>query len=360
MKHQEEYRDPAISKELIKMINEISKKPVRLMEVCGTHTMSIFRHGIRSVLPENITLLSGPGCPVCVTSQRDIDAFIELSKYPDTIIATFGDLMRVPGSISSLRQEHAKGRDIRMVYSPSDAVKLAYDNPDKKIIFPGVGFETTIPTIAISILMAAQKNIDNFFVYSAHKLVPPALEALTADNDTAIDGFILPGHVSIIIGTDAYRPFFEKHRVPCAVTGFEPVDILKGILRLIEMIEQDEPSLENEYKRAVTADGNKKALDIIDEVFQVVDTGWRGLGTIKNSGLEIKEKYKRYNARAEFDIQVPEYEVKKGCICGEILTGNKIPPDCALYKKVCTPVEPVGPCMVSTEGTCAAYFRFYK
>jgi hydrogenase expression/formation protein HypD len=360
MKHQEEYRDPDISKKLIKRINDISRKPVRLMEVCGTHTMSIFRHGIRSVLPDNITLLSGPGCPVCVTSQKDIDAFIELSKEDNTIVATFGDLMRVPGSISSLLKEHTRSRDIRMVYSPSDAVKLAEDNPDKKIIFPGVGFETTIPTIAISIMIAAQKNIDNFFVYSAHKLVPPALEALISNNDTAIDGFILPGHVSVIIGTDAYRPFFEKYNLPCVVTGFEPVDILKGILNLVNQVETGNHSLDNEYKRAVTSEGNKKAAGITDKVFQVCDTIWRGFGIIRNSGLEIKEEYKRYNARVEFDINVPEYEEKKGCRCGEILTGAIIPPDCPLYKKICTPVDPVGPCMVSTEGTCAAYFRFYK
>ena len=360
MKHQEEYRNPDISKKLIQRINIISKKPVRLMEVCGTHTMSIFRHGIRSVLPENITLLSGPGCPVCVTSQDDIDAFIALSSEPFVITATFGDLMRVPGSISSLQKEHAKGRDIRIVYSPSDAVKLAQDNPDKKIIFPGVGFETTIPTTALAIIMAGHKKIDNFFVYSAHKLVPPALEALMVNNNAAIDGFILPGHVSIIIGTEAYRPFFDKYNIPGVVTGFEPVDILKGLLQLIEQIEKGEPSLENEYKRAVAAEGNKKALGVIDEVFQVCDTKWRGLGIITNSGLKIKDKYRRFDAEKTFDINVPEYEEKKGCICGEILIGTKTPSDCPLYKKACTPVEPVGPCMVSTEGTCAAYYRFHK
>ncbi|MBN2418298.1 MAG: hydrogenase formation protein HypD, partial [Deltaproteobacteria bacterium] len=210
MKHREEYRDPDVSKKILKRIWDISRKPARLMEVCGTHTMSIFRHGIRSVLPKNITLISGPGCPVCVTSQNDIDAFIELSKKDDVIIATFGDLMRVPGSVSSLQNEHARGRDIRVVYSPSDAVKLAHDNPARKVLFPGVGFETTIPTIAMSMIMAVQNKLDNFFVYSAHKLVPPALEALMVNKDTAIDGFILPGHVSVIIGVDAYRPLFDK------------------------------------------------------------------------------------------------------------------------------------------------------
>ncbi len=360
MKHQEEYRDPDISKKLIKKINDISRKPVRLMEVCGTHTMSIFRHGIRSVLPDNITLLSGPGCPVCVTSQKDIDAFIELARADNAIIATFGDLMRVPGTLSSLQKEHASGRDIRMVYSPSDAVKLAEDNPDKKVIFPGVGFETTIPTIAMSIILADKKNIDNFFVYSAHKLVPPALEALMLNNDASIDGFILPGHVSVIIGTNAYEPFFERYSLPCVVTGFEPVDILKGILKLIEQIENNSPGLDNEYKRAVTSEGNKKAMEVINEVFQVCDTRWRGLGIISDSGLEIKDKYKKYDAQKAFVINISDSEEAKGCKCGEILTGTKVPPECPLYKKVCTPVDPVGPCMVSTEGTCAAYYRYYK
>ena len=360
MKHQKEYRDPDISKKLIKRINDISRIPVRLMEVCGTHTMSIFRHGIRSVLPDNIALLSGPGCPVCVTSQKDIDAFIELSRANDVIIATFGDLMRVPGTLSSLQKEHASGSDIRMIYSPLDAVKLAEDNPDKKVIFPGVGFETTIPTIAMSIIMADKKNIDNFFVYSAHKLVPPALEALMLNNDADIDGFLLPGHVSVIIGTDAYEPFFGRYSPPCVVTGFEPLDILKGILRLIEQIETNSPGLDNEYKRAVTSEGNKKAREVIDEVFQVCDTRWRGLGIINGSGLEIKDRYKKYDAEKAFVIDVSDSEEAKGCKCGEILTGTKIPPECPLYKKVCTPVDPVGPCMVSTEGTCAAYYRYYK
>jgi len=330
------------------------------MEVCGTHTMSIFRHGIRSVLPSNITLLSGPGCPVCVTSQNDIDSFVELSKEKDAIIATFGDLMRVPGSRSSLQKEHALGRDIRKVYSPSDAIELARENPDKKIIFPGVGFETNAPTIAMCIKMAAQNNLHNFYVWSAHKLVPPALEALMANTDVAVDGFILPGHVSAIIGVNAYRPFFERYRIPCAVTGFEPVDILKGILNLVKQIENNEPSLGNEYKRVVTSDGNEKAMEIMNDVFQVGNAYWRGLGVIENSGLEIREKYKSQNAVKHFNISVPEYKTKTGCICGEILTGTKIPPDCPLFKDSCTPAEPVGPCMVSTEGTCAAYYRFHR
>lgn len=328
------------------------------MEVCGTHTMSIFRYGMRSLLPDNITLLSGPGCPVCVTSQGEIDVFIDLSRKKDVILCTFGDLMRVPGSSSSLKKEQAAGRDIRMVYSPLDAIKIAEENPDNKIIFPGIGFETTAPAVAVSILTASQKKISNFFVCSAHKLVPPALETLMNDKRTGIDGFILPGHVSVMIGTDAYKPFFEKYKTPCVVTGFEPVDILKGILNLALQIKDSRAALDNEYKRAVSSEGNKKALEILNEVFEVRDASWRGLGTIRNSGLDIKDKYKNFDALRCFDMQAKEIEDPKGCICGEILAGIKTPPDCPFYKRVCTPIEPVGPCMVSTEGTCAAYYRF--
>ncbi len=330
------------------------------MEVCGTHTMSIFRYGIRSVLPKNITLLSGPGCPVCVTSQGEIDAFIELSRKEDVILCTFGDLIRVPGSSSSLKKELAAGRDIRTVYSPLDAVKVAEENPGKNIVFPGIGFETTAPAVAVSVMTASQKNIDNFFVCSAHKLVPPALETLMTDNKGRVDGFILPGHVSVIIGTEAYRPFFDKYKTPCTVTGFEPVDILKGILNLVLQITENRTVLDNEYKRAVSAEGNRKALQLLNEVFDVRDTVWRGLGTIKNSGLKISRKYEKHDAAQKFNIKTEEREVTKGCICGDILTGIKIPPDCPLYNKTCTPMDPAGPCMVSTEGTCAAYYRFDK
>jgi hydrogenase expression/formation protein HypD len=360
LKHIDEYRDSEISRGLIEKIRSISKKNVRLMEVCGTHTVSIFRSGIRSVLPQTISLLSGPGCPVCVTDQAEIDAFIELARLDDVIIATFGDLMRVPGSRSSLQKESAGGRDIRVVYSTFDALEIARQNPAKKVVFLGVGFETTAPTIAAAILSAAQTNVKNFSVISAHKLVPPALEALMAEEQIKIDGFILPGHVSVIIGLNAYRPFFDRHKIACAVAGFEPIDILQAIAMLVEMLEADRPALENLYSRAVTVEGNRKAQRILDEIFEPTDACWRGIGVIPRSGLKIRDQYAAHDAQKIFDIQVSDVQTPKGCACGEILTGTKTPPECALFKKVCTPMDPVGPCMVSTEGTCAAYYKYHS
>jgi len=360
MKHAEEYRDSEFSRQIIDRIKKISGENIRLMEVCGTHTVSIFRNGIRSVLPKSISLISGPGCPVCVTDQRDIDAFIALAKTKNTIIATFGDLIRVPGTNSSLQKEQADGRDIRIVYSTMDALKIARQHPDKNVIFLGVGFETTTPTIAASLISAKQSNISNYYVYAAHKLVPPALFALMETIGVNIDGFLLPGHVSVIIGTDAYLPFFQKYPIPCAIAGFEPADILLAILRLIEQIAAGRPQLENCYPRAVTPRGNPKARQIVDTVFEACDAPWRGIGVIANSGLCIRKEFEQFDAQKQFDIQVPESVPLKGCACGDILTGKRTPPECALYKKACTPETPVGPCMVSTEGTCAAYFKYFR
>ena len=360
LKHIDAYRDSAISQPLIEKIKSISTKDVRLMEVCGTHTVSIFRSGIRSVLPPTISLLSGPGCPVCVTDQAEVDAFIELARLDDVIITTFGDLMRVPGTKSSLQKESAGGRDIRVVYSTFDALEIAKKNPARRVVFLGVGFETTAPTIAAAILSAAQMDLSNFSAISAHKLVPPALQALMAPADGRIDGFILPGHVSVIIGLNAYRPFFDQYQIPCVVAGFEPIDILQAIFRLVEMLESGAPVLDNAYPRAVTAEGNTKAQQILDEIFEPVDARWRGIGVIPQSGLKIREKYGAHDAQKLFDFQVPDAKTPKGCACGEILIGTKTPPECSLYKKACTPMDPVGPCMVSTEGTCAAYYKYHS
>ncbi len=352
------YSDPQIARHLVERITRISRRPVRFMEVCGTHTVSIFRSGIRSLLPQTITLLSGPGCPVCVTAQAEIDAFVALAREPDTIVATFGDLVRVPGSGSSLQREKALGADVRMVYSTVDAVNLARENPAKKVVFLGVGFETTAPTVAAAILTAYRQRLDNFFVMSAHKIVPPALEAL-AGGQINIDGFLLPGHVSVIIGLGAYRPFFDAYRVPCVVAGFEPVDLLQGIAMLVNQVESRQPSLENGYPRAVSATGNPKAMSVMDEVFTVVDADWRGLGTIAASGLAIRDQYVPFDAVKAFDLRLEPAPEPKGCACGDILTGMKTPPQCPLYKSACNPMAPVGPCMVSSEGTCAAYYRYH-
>jgi hydrogenase expression/formation protein HypD len=360
IKHAEEYRDPELAEMLIKKIRQTSQKPVRLMEVCGTHTMAIFRHGIRQVISEHISLLSGPGCPVCVTTRKEIDTFIALSGLENTIVATFGDLMRVPGTESSLQNERACGKDIRMVYSTFDALDLARKNPNKKIIFLGVGFETTAPTIAASIISAFSESIRNYFVYSSHKRVIPALFALMEDEDVNVDGLILPGHVSVIIGMNAYRPLFDKYHLPCTVTGFEPVDILKGISSLIDQIELGNPRLDNTYPRAVTAEGNKKAKALMEQVFENTDTAWRGLGTIPRSGLKIREAFEAFDAQKAFTVRIPDSDEPTGCVCGNVLKGVVTPPECGLFNKICTPSAPVGPCMVSSEGTCSAYYRFHS
>jgi hydrogenase expression/formation protein HypD len=353
-----EYRDPEISQAIARKIRDISRRPVRFMEVCGTHTVSIFRNGIRSLLPETISLISGPGCPVCVTPQREIDAFIKLARMDGVILATFGDLMRVPGADSSFQQERAEGRDIRVIYSMTDALLLAQANPDKRVILPAVGFETTAPTTAATLITAKARDTKNLFVFSAHKLVPPALFALMENPGVHVDGFILPGHVSVIIGTRAYLPFFDKFQIPCVISGFEPVDILRGILMLVQQVESGKTGVENAYERVVTLEGNRTAQDLMQRVFESQDTAWRGIGTLCGSGLKIGKEFSDFDAEKRFDISMPESDEPKGCACGEILCGIKIPPQCALYKKACTPMTPVGPCMVSSEGTCAAYYRY--
>ncbi len=356
----QEYRDADISQGLVQKIRASSTRKIRLMEVCGTHTVSIFRSGIRSLLPDTISLLSGPGCPVCVTDQKEIDAFIALARFEDVIVSTFGDLMRVPGTETSLQKEKAEGCDIRVVYSTMDAIELAVKHPDKKVVFLGVGFETTAPTIAAAIQTAKQMNLNNFSVFSAHKTVPPALEALMSMENVQVDGFILPGHVSVIIGRDAYQPFFNRFQIPCVIAGFEPADILQAIYLLVSQIETASPELANAYGRAVTDKGNPTAERLMQDIFEIRDVAWRGIGVIPGSGLKINPKLGTFDAEKQFSIDVPVSENPKGCACGDILIGTKRPFECPLYKTRCTPMDPVGPCMVSSEGTCAAYYRYHR
>ncbi|MCG8551929.1 MAG: hydrogenase formation protein HypD [Desulfobacterales bacterium] len=358
--YSQDFKDPEISKALVARIREKSTRPLRLMEVCGTHTMAIFRYGIRSVLPETITLLSGPGCPVCVTAQKDIDAYVMLARRPDVILTTFGDLMKVPGSGASLSAEKANGADVRMVYSIFDALAVAKENPDKEVVFCAVGFETTIPTIAGAVLTAKSQGLDNFSIYSANKLTPPALAALMETGGVQIDGFILPGHVSVITGLGAFAPTFAKYRIPSAVTGFEPVDILKAVLKLVEQNESNAPELINAYPRAVADAGNPKARAIMDQVFEKTDALWRGIGKIPDSGMVPRESFHKFDAARKFKISVPDTREPAGCDCGRILMGLKRPDQCRLYKKTCTPMHPVGPCMVSSEGACAAFYKYSR
>ncbi|MCF8297486.1 MAG: hydrogenase formation protein HypD [Saprospiraceae bacterium] len=357
MKFIDEYRDKEIVEKLVQQIKSISKKEISLMEVCGGHTMSIRKFGIPSLLPKNIKLLSGPGCPVCVTDKKFIDHAVALSRVENVIITTFGDLIRVPGSTSSLEKEKANGNDIRIVLSSLDALEIAKQNPNSKIVFLGIGFETTAPTSAATILEAEKQGVKNFFVLSSHKIMPPAMSALI-DEGVKIDGYICPGHVTTITGTDIYNDIPKLYKLGCVVAGFEPTDILQAILMLVKQIESNTPKVEIAYKRAVKKEGNPTAKKIMNDVFETKDDWWRGLGVLANSGLAIKEKYKSFDASKAIKVEIEKTIEIKGCICGEILKGLKTPKDCKLYSKVCTPVNPIGACMVSSEGACHAFYKY--
>lgn len=352
------FRDPAVARKLIEAIDATRIEPVKLMEVCGTHTVSIAKHGLRGVLPNWITLLSGPGCPVCVTSNADIDTAIELARHPGVILTTFGDMMKVPGSYSSLTREKADGRDVRIVYSPLDALDIAEKNPDNQVVFVGVGFETTVPIIASAIQTAAERGLANFSVFSAHKTVPEALRALVNDPDVQIGGFILPGHVSTIIGLEPYRFLADEYGVPSVITGFEPVDVLQGVYMLVKQIAEGRAAVEIAYTRGVMPEGNPTAVAKIDAVFEPCDAEWRGIGVIPGTGLMIRDEYATFDAARRIPVTPPEPREIKGCQCGEVLRGVTLPFECKLFARACTPEHPIGPCMVSSEGSCAAYYRY--
>ncbi|MFH1380412.1 MAG: hydrogenase formation protein HypD [bacterium] len=335
-----------------------NKRIIRIMEVCGTHTMAIARYGIKNLLPGHIQLISGPGCPVCVTAQEDLDKAIQIAQLPDVIMTTYGDMMRVPGNRTNLLSIKKQGADVRVVYSCLDALKTAQDNPQKKVVFMGVGFETTAPTIAETIREAKKQKINNFFVLANLKLLFPALDALADAPDLRVDGFICPGHVSVITGTAPYKKFAQKFKKPCVITGFLDTDIIKGIKRLIELIHAHKHTVEIEYTRAVKHAGNATARKLLSSVFSPSEASWRGLGVLKKSGLTFKPAYKHFDADKEFNIKISKKNPITGCICGDILRGVHTPQDCRLFKKRCTPQQPVGPCMVSSEGTCAAYFKY--
>jgi len=336
-------------------------KPVRLMEVCGTHTVAIFRQGVRELLPEGLSLISGPGCPVCVTAVEDIEKAMEISRKENVIFTTFGDMMRVPGIKKNLSEAKAEGADIRVLYSPMDALKIASENKDKKIVFFATGFETTSPSVAATLFEAEKRGISNFYIYSVHKLVPPALDALLGSGEVKIDGFILPGHVSAIIGSKPYKFITEKYLKPSVITGFEAGDILQGINMLLEQIASNRAEVEIQYKKVVREEGNPKAVALINEYFEPCDAYWRGIGTIPLSGLKLRGKYKHSDINSVIKIEtsfVSGPQEPKGCSCGEILKGMKTPDECPLFAGVCTPESPVGACMVSTEGSCAAYYKY--
>jgi hydrogenase expression/formation protein HypD len=357
MKYVDEYRKKDLILSVAEKLKSISKKEIILMEVCGGHTMAIHRFGLHSLLPSNIHLVSGPGCPVCVSSQHFIDTAMAYSRIPGVIITTYGDLIRVPGSSTSLEKERAAGSDIRIIYSVLESLDIARQNPRKNIIFLGIGFETTAPATAAAIIKAREEEISNFFVLSAHKIMPPVMEALVKEG-VKIDGVIAPGHVSAITGISIYGELASVHRLGVVVSGFEPADMMQAILMLTEQIESGTPKVEVQYHRVVNTGGNPMAQKVLRDVFDFRDDYWRGLGMIPKSGMGIGEKYSMHDAEKHFKIDVPESTEPKGCICGNILRGLKTPLDCPLFAKKCTPSDPVGACMVSGEGTCATYYKY--
>lgn len=362
MKYVDEYREAKKGEALLFEIQNLSKKlnkHIKIMEVCGGHTHSIFKYGIEEILPDTIELIHGPGCPVCVMPRGKLDDAISIAKQPNVIFTTFGDTMRVPGSKISLLQATSSGADIRMVYSPLDSLQIARENPDKEVVFFGIGFETTAPSTALTILQAAAENIQNFSMFCNHVLVIPALKALLDNQDLQLDGFIGPGHVSMVIGSNPYQFISQQYHKPIVVSGFEPVDILQSVWMLLQQIIENRCEVENQYSRIVEAEGNQVALNAIKQVFAVRDKfEWRGLGYIPESGLRINAEYAAFDAELKFEISNSQVADHKACQCGEILKGIMKPWQCKVFGTACTPENPIGTCMVSSEGACAAYYKY--
>ncbi|HET91766.1 MAG TPA: hydrogenase formation protein HypD [Chloroflexi bacterium] len=354
----ERFRAPTAACAVVGAIRARSTRPTRLMEFCGGHTHAILRFGIPDLLPPTIALRSGPGCPVCVTAAADLDHAIALAQIPNVVLTTFGDMIRVPGSRTSLAQAKAEGADVRVVYSPLDGLQIARQNPGRPVIFLGVGFETTAPMVGSAVLAAEAQGLDNFYVFSTHKLTPPATRAILDSGEAALDGIIGPGHVTTVIGAAAWQFLPDQYRIPVAVAGFEPLDLLCAILALVERVEAGQPAVDNTYVRSVQRDGNPIARQAMAQVFEVIDAQWRGLGVVSQSGLGVRETYARFDAARTFPVRVEPVHELPGCRCGDVLRGVLLPTECELFGKACTPRNPVGPCMVSAEGACAAYHRY--
>ncbi|MDY6909528.1 MAG: hydrogenase formation protein HypD [Thermodesulfobacteriota bacterium] len=356
----DEFRDGGLAAKILLRLKKTMHglEPMHFMEICGTHTVAVFRSGLRDMLPEAVRLVSGPGCPVCVTADEDIDRAIWFARRPEVIVTSFGDLLRVPGSESSLLEERGRGADVRMVYASYEAVKIAQDHPDREVVFIGIGFETTAPTVAAAIRQATAQGIDNFSVFSVHKLLPPVMRALLDSDSLRLDGFLCPGHVTTVIGARAYEEVARGYGLPCVVTGFEPLDILQGLSMLVDQKRSGRHDVEIQYRRGVAWEGNPAAQKLLEEIFEPADAAWRGLGSIPGSGLAIRSAYADYDAARRFSI--PEIRVRENpaCRCGDVLRGAIRPPECPLFRKVCRPQTPKGPCMVSSEGTCGAYYRY--
>lgn len=358
MKYLDEYRDADLVKKYLSKIHQVVTKPWSIMEICGGQTHSLVRNGIVDLLPEKITMVHGPGCPVCVTPVELIDQAIQIAQSPDCVLCSFGDMLRVPGTKLSLLKAKAEGADVRIVYSPMDAVNLAKKEKDKNIIFFAVGFETTAPANALSVLQAKKLGLNNYFLLSSHVLVPPAMNALLHDDETNIDGFLAAGHVCAVMGTNEYLPIVETYRIPIVVTGFEPVDLIQGLWKCIVQLENGEAKLENQYARVVTEDGNQHARQLIHKVFEVTDRSWRGIGVLPNSGLGMNIEFQQFDASSKFELDGAMTPNHNACIAGEILKGLKKPMECPEFGLSCTPENPLGAPMVSSEGACAAYYNY--
>ena len=358
MKFLTEYRNAEVANKYLEEIKRTVTRPWKIMEICGGQTHSLVKHGILSVLPKEITMIHGPGCPVCVTPLNLIDKAIHLAENKDVILCSFGDMIRVPGSEKSILEAKASGADIRVLYSPLEAVNIAVANPDKQVVFFAVGFETTAPANALSVVHAKKLGLKNYSILASHVLVPPAIDALMSDPENIIDGFLAAGHVCTIMGTGEYYPLSEQYNVPIVVTGFEPVDILQGILMVVRQLEKGEAKVENQYARMVREEGNVSAKEVINDVFEVTDRMWRGIDVIPMSGYQVKEKYADFDANKKFDISIAEAPENEACIAGDIMKGKKKPIDCPQFGKACTPQTPLGAPMVSSEGACAAYYNF--
>ncbi len=358
--------DQKLSLEILTEVKKLAKqfydkyghKPA-FMEVCGSHTMALARTGLKHALENEIQLISGPGCPVCVTDQKDIDAMIALTEDDHRIVCSFGDMIRVPGSKQSLMEAKTEGRDVRVVYSPMDAVKIAQDNPDKEVVFLGIGFETTIPILAAAVQMAEREKISNFSLWTTTKLVEPIIRALLNEGEVKLDGFILPGHVSIVLGAEQYKYIPTEYHKSGVISGFEPVELVRGLYKILTVLLEDQPMIINDHTCIVSEKGNEVAKHLMHHYFEPVDEAWRGMGVVLASGLDFKSEFDAFNAKKKFHIQIGEVRKTK-CICGNILKGVASPPDCPLYAQACTPSRPIGPCMVSGEGTCAAYYQYMR
>jgi len=358
LKYLDEYRDEKVAKGLVNEIAAIVTRPWVLMEVCGGQTHSIVRYGIDRMLPANVELVHGPGCPVCVTSLEMIDRAHAIASQPDVIFTSFGDMLRVPGSRGDLLTLKSKGADVRVVYSPLDAVKIASENPSKRVVFFGIGFETTAPANAMAVFFARKQHVTNFSMLVSHVLVPPAIASILQATGNRVQAFLGPGHVCAIMGTTEYESLVDRFRVPIVITGFEPIDLLEGIFMTVKQLEEGRAELENQYARAVTRDGNRPARDLVIEVFEITDRKWRGVGSIPKSGYRIRHEYRQHDAERLFEVGHIETSESSACISGLILRGLKKPGDCPAFGSQCTPQSPLGATMVSAEGACAAYYQY--